>query len=277
MTNFSFEYFPPRNSAQRERFKETHQRLRALKPEYFSVTFGAGGTTRDETADTVDEIRATDPVAPHISCRGGTEDTISALLDRYRAKGVDRLVVLRGDPTSGSVGGDRFAYACDLVSFIQQNYPQQFSIAVACYPEVHPEASSAAKDLAYFRSKVDAGASEAITQYFFNADAYFRFVDAATAAGVEVPIVPGIMPVTNYAQLKRFSDVCGAEIPRWMEARLRDFGDDKIAIADFGLEVVGEMCERLIAGGAPSLHFYTLNRAAATVKLIDALGLAEAS
>ncbi len=273
MTNFSFEYFPPRSDVQRERFKETHERLRALRPEYFSVTFGAGGTTRDETADTVDQIRTTDPVAPHISCRGGSEATITALLDHYRDKGVNRLVVLRGDPTSGAVGGERFVYARDLVEFIQHRYPEQFSIAVACYPEVHPEASSASQDLNHFRAKVDAGASEAITQYFFNADAYFRFVDAAAAAGVEVPIVPGIMPVTNYAQLKRFSDVCGAEIPRWMEARLRDFGDDKKAIADFGLEVVGEMCERLIAGGAPSLHFYTLNRAAATVKLIDALRL----
>ncbi len=273
MTKISFEYFPPRNDAQLERFRTTHQALRRLNPEYFSVTFGAGGSTRDETALAVKEIGATDLVAPHISCRGGSQQSIRQLLDHYQQEGVRRLVVLRGDPTSGSVGGDEFPYACDLVRFIQKNYPDQFNLSVACYPEVHPEAQGAAADLSHFKAKVDAGASDAITQYFFNADAYFRFVDSASAAGINVPIVPGIMPITNYAQLKRFSDVCGAQIPRWLEARLRDFGDDKTALGEFGLDVVSDMCERLLAGGAPALHIYTLNRAVSTTALIRRLGL----
>ncbi len=274
MKKISFEYFPPRNEGQLSRFRSTHEALCKLNPEYFSVTFGAGGSTRDETAKVVEEIGRSQPVAPHISCRGGDENSIRQLLDRYRDKGVRKLVVLRGDPTSGSVGGDTFPFANDLVTFIKREYADQFSISVACYPEVHPESRSASDDLNNFKAKVEAGADEAITQYFFNADAYFRFVEAVTAKGISVPIVPGIMPITNYVQLKRFSDVCGAQIPRWLDARLQDFGEDKESLNDFGLDVVAEMCHRLIDGGAPALHFYTLNRTVSTVNLVSRLGIA---
>lgn len=221
----------------------------------------------------VDEIGLSQSVAPHISCRGGSEESIRRLLNHYQEKGVKKLVVLRGDPTSGSVGGDTFRFANDLVRFIKREYADQFAMSVACYPEVHPESSSASDDLRFFKAKVDAGADDAITQYFFNADAYFRFVDAAAAKGVSIPIVPGIMPITNYAQLKRFSDVCGAQIPRWLDARLQDFGDDKKSLGEFGLDVVADMCQRLIDGGAPALHFYTLNRTASTVNLVSRLGI----
>ncbi|MEM9531299.1 MAG: methylenetetrahydrofolate reductase [NAD(P)H] [Pseudomonadota bacterium] len=269
MAQVSFEYFPPRSEAQQARFDAAHEQLKALKPEYYSVTFGAGGSTRDETAATVDRISAGAEVAPHISCKGGDEQQIDRLLDHYVSRGVRRLVVLRGDATSGAVGGDDFPFAADLVAHVRRRHGDHFHLAVACYPEVHPEARGAAADLRYFKAKVDAGADEAITQYFFNADAYFRFVDAARAAGINVPIVPGVMPITNYDQLKRFSNMCGAEIPRWLDRRLQDLADDTASIAELGLDVVSGLCEQLVDGGAPSLHIYTLNRAKATIRLVE--------
>jgi methylenetetrahydrofolate reductase (NADPH) len=265
----SFEFFPPNTPEGHDKLKGVCEKLAAVKPEYFSVTFGAGGSTREKTLAVVMDIaQAGHQVAPHLSCVGATRQSITELLDTYKAAGVKRLVALRGDQPSGMVTHGDFHYANELVSFVRQNFGQWFHIEVACYPEVHPQARTPGDDLHAFVRKVQAGADAAITQYFYNADAYFRFVDEARAAGVKVPIVPGIMPITNYTQLARFSQTCGAEIPRWIDARLRSYGDDRNAIRAFGAEVVTKLCEQLRSGGAPSLHFYTLNQALPSLEVI---------
>lgn len=257
----SFEFFPPNTPEGLLKLRETRRQLAELAPEFFSVTYGAGGATRDKTLGVVDEIAAEGhAVAPHLSCVGATRDGIAELLDRWRASGVRRLVALRGDLPSGMVDAGDFRYACDLVEFVRARTGDWFRIEVAAYPETHPQAASPEADLDAFVTKVAAGADAAITQYFFNADAYFRFVDLARTRGVSVPIVPGIMPITNYAQLARFSDACGAEIPRWIRLRLATFGDDTASLRAFGADVVTAMCARLLEGGAPGIHFYTLNQ-----------------
>lgn len=253
---------------------DTLEKLHPLSPEYFSVTFGAGGSTLDHTFETVIDIsdKGNTPVAPHLSCIGGTEKGIAELLDRYRDSGINRIVALRGDMPSGMATLGEFRHANDLVEFIRRHSGDHFHISVACYPEVHPEAEDAERDFAYFREKVTAGADAAITQYFFNADAYSYFMDRCQAAGIDIPVYPGIMPITNYSQLNRFSDMCGAELPRWLKKRLQAFGDDRPSIQAFGNEVVSKLCEQLLDAGAPGLHFYTLNRSAATLAILENLG-----
>jgi len=273
---FSFEFFPPKTDEGKEKLRAVRDKLGVLKPKYFSVTFGAGGSTQQGTLEAVLEIQqAGYEAAPHISCIGTKKQIITELLDTYKANGIKHLVALRGDLPSGSgnVSGGDFNYANELVSFIRQQYGDHFYIEVAAYPEVHPQARNAFNDLDNFKRKIDAGANSALTQYFFNPDAYFRFVDECEKRGVNVPIVPGIMPITNYTQLARFSDMCGAEIPRWIRKRLEAFGDDKEAIRQFGEEVVTALCQQLLQAGAPGLHFYTLNQSAATLALWHNLGL----
>ena len=269
MDNISFEFFPPRTPEGEGKLRSVRAQLAALKPEYFSVTFGAGGSTREGTLNTVMEMhREGLPVAPHISCIGTSRDSVRALLAGYRGHGIHRLVALRGDVPSGAAGGaGDFRYANELVEFIRAETGDWFEIEVAAYPEYHPQSRSPADDLQSFVRKVNAGADSAITQYFYNFDAYARFVDDVTALGCTVPIVAGVMPIVSYTQLARFSDACGAEIPRWMRRRLESFGDDRESIREFGLDVVTHLCERLIAAGAPGLHFYTLNQAEASVEL----------
>lgn len=270
----SFEVFPPKDEAQGLVLDSTLEKLAALHPAYISVTFGAGGSTLDRTRETVLDIqqRFHIPGAPHLSCMASAE-IIDQLLDTYRAAGITRLVVLRGDQPDGVENDGPFQYASDLVNHIRQRYGNTFHIEVACYPEFHPESSSPDSELRFFHQKVAAGANGAISQYFFNADAYFRFLDDCQRLGINTPIVPGIMPITNYERLARFSDLCGAEIPLWIRRRLQGFGDDGAALRAFGEEVVTRMCEQLLAGGAPGLHFYTLNRANATLRIWNNLGL----
>jgi len=257
----SFEFFPPNTPEGLLKLRDARRQLAGLSPEFFSVTYGAGGATRDKTLGVVDEIAAEGhAVAPHLSCVGATRDGIAELLDRWRLSGIRRLVALRGDLPSGMVDAGEFRYARDLVEFVRARTGDWFRIEVAAYPETHPQAASPDADLEAFVGKVAAGADAAITQYFFNADAYFRFVDLAHARGVSVPIVPGIMPIANYTQLARFSDACGAEIPRWIRLRLAAFGDDTASLRAFGADVVTAMCARLLEGGAPGIHFYTLNQ-----------------
>lgn len=272
---FSFEFFPPKTPEGADKLRGVRARLAALNPAYFSVTFGAGGSTREGTLATVLEIHAEGrPVAPHISCIGASRASVRELLQRYRDAGIRRLVALRGDLPSGAAGGaGDFSYANELVEFIRAETGDWFHVEVAAYPEYHPQARSPAEDLANFVRKVRAGANSAITQYFYNSDAYFRFVDDAAALGCTVPIVPGIMPITNYAQLARFSDACGAEIPRWIRKRLESFGDDRESIRAFGLDVVTDLCEQLLAVDAPGLHFYTMNQAEPTLAIWQRLGL----
>ena len=265
----SFEFYPPRTEAQTRSLDTTWRELEPLKPEYLSVTFGAGGSTLDSTRDTVLGLSGkTDvPVAPHISCMAHSEDMLRQLLAGYRDSGIDRLVVLRGDRPSGVVATGPFHYANELVGFVREEFGDAFRIEVACYPEFHPESDSPESELFYFKQKVDAGADGAVTQYFYNADSYFSFLDDCEKAGIEIPIVPGIMPITNYRQLARFSKMCGAEIPQWILRRLESLEDDPKSIRDFGLDVVTRLCERLLEGGAPGLHIYTLNRARASKDL----------
>jgi methylenetetrahydrofolate reductase (NADPH) len=244
------------------------QKLAELNPKYFSVTFGAGGSTQHGTLSTVLEILAEGhEAAPHLSCVGGTRESIRAILQEFKDKGIRRVVALRGDLPSGYGGAGELRYASDLVEFIRQETGDWFHIEVAAYPEMHPQARSPQDDLQAFARKVQAGANAAITQYFYNPDAYFQFVDNARKLGVDVPIVAGIMPITNFTQLMRFSDMCGAEIPRWIRLKLASFGDDSASIKAFGLDVVSGLCERLLAGGAPGLHFYSMNQAAATTAI----------
>jgi methylenetetrahydrofolate reductase (NADPH) len=265
----SFEFFPPRNAEQRLVLESTWQKLAPLKPHYLSVTFGAGGSTLDATRATVNAlIRETGvPVAPHISCMARSRELIRDLLQGYRDDDVRRLVVLRGDRPEGVAGAGPFQYANELVQFVRTEFGDAFHIEVACYPEFHPESPSPQTELEFFRRKVEAGADSAITQYFYNADSYFRFVDDCRRAGIGIPVTPGIMPITNYRQLSRFSAMCGAEIPQWIRRRLEAFGEDAASIREFGLDVVASLCERLIQGGAPGLHIYTLNRANASLLL----------
>jgi methylenetetrahydrofolate reductase (NADPH) len=265
----SFEFFPPRTAEQKLVLESTWQKLAPLKPEYLSVTFGAGGTTLEATREAVEALAAsTDvPVAPHISCMAQSETMLRDLLCNYRDMGVDRLVVLRGDRPEGVSGSGPFQYANELVAFIRREFGDHFHIEVACYPEFHPESESPQSELFYFKQKVDAGADGAVTQYFYNADSYFSFLDDCYRAGIDIPITPGIMPISNYRQLARFSRMCGAEIPSWISRRLEAYGDDGASIRAFGLDVVTALCERLLQGGAPGLHIYTLNRANASMML----------
>lgn len=271
----SFEFFPPKTDEQRELLNKSVPKLKAYAPEYVSVTFGAGGSTLDYTVDTVSMLKSRHQLeaAPHLSCMGGTRAEIKSLLNQYREMGCKRIVALRGDMPSGMASMGEFSYAADLVSFIRREHGDFFHIEVAAYPEFHPQAESADADLGHFVNKVNAGANGAITQYFFNADAYFRFVDDVTARGIVIPIVPGIMPIANFSQLKRFSDMCGAEIPRWLSKRMLGFGDDAESIRDYGADVIAEMCDQLIGAGVEALHFYSLNRAKATVDVLSRLGL----
>lgn len=275
--NFSIEFFPPKTDAGVEKLRATCARLSELKPQFFSVTFGAGGSTQQGTLDTVLDIRsAGHDAAPHISCLGSSRENLREILQRYKSHGIKRLVALRGDLPSGygDFSSSEFHYANELVEFIRAETGDWFHIEVAAYPEMHPQAKSPRDDIDSFVRKVKAGADSAITQYFYNADAYFRFVDDVRKAGCDVPVVPGIMPITNYSQLVRFSDMCGAEIPRWIKLKLASFGDDTDAIRAFGLDVVTDLCGRLLDGGAPGLHFYTLNQAAATHAIWSRLNLA---
>ena len=270
----SVEFFPPKTPEGVEKLRGVRQQLYALKPEFCSVTFGAGGSTQEGTFKAVADILAEGVgAASHFSCIGATRATVRAQLATLKSMGVKRLVALRGDLPSGYGMGGEFHYASELVAFIRQETGDDFHIEVAAYPEVHPQAKSPQSDLEAFATKVRAGANSAITQYFYNPDAYFRFVDDVAALGVHVPVVPGIMPITSSTQLMRFSDACGAEIPRWIRLRLQSFGDDTASIKAFGLDVVAGLCEQWRAGGAPSLHFYTMNQSVATVALCERLGM----
>ncbi|WP_047236398.1 methylenetetrahydrofolate reductase [NAD(P)H] [Chromobacterium subtsugae] len=271
---FSFEFFPPKTPEGIAKLRTTRQQLAQFKPQFFSVTFGAGGTTRDGTLSTVLEIRSEGhAAAPHLSCIGSTRENIAAILDEYRNNGIRHLVALRGDIPSGMVAAGEFRYANELVSFIREQHGEHFHIEVAAYPEFHPQARSAEDDINNFVRKVRAGANSAMTQYFFNADAYFRLVDEIQARGVDIPVVPGIMPISNFGQLCRFSDMCGAEVPRWLRQRMQAYYDDTASIRALGLDVVTELCDRLLQGGAPGLHFYTLNQAGLVSTIWQRLGL----
>ena len=269
----SFEFFPPKTPDGVEKLRATRAQLALLKPKFVSVTFGAGGSTQQGTLDTVlDMAKDGLEAAPHLSCIGSSKESLRAILERYRSNGIRHIVALRGDLPSGMGEVGELRYASELVAFIRAEYGDWFHIEVAGYPEYHPQARSPKHDLENFARKVKAGANAAITQYFYNADAYFRFVDDARKLGVDVPIVPGIMPITNYSQLMRFSEMCGAEVPRWVAKRLESFGDDRESIRAFGLDVVTQLCERLVKEGAPGLHFYTLNAATATKAICERLG-----
>ena len=271
---FSFEFFPPKTEQGKAKLRATWQQLAQLGPRFFSVTFGAGGSTQQGTLDTVLEIRAAGHgAAPHLSCVASSKSEIAATLARYREHGIRHVVALRGDLPSGLASSGELRYANELVAFIRETTGEWFDIEVACYPEYHPQTRHAADEVKNFKRKIDAGATAAITQYFYNADAYFRFVDDCAAAGIAVPIVPGIMPIGNFSQLARFSDACGAEIPRWMRIKLESFGDDLASIRSFGLDVVTALCAKLLDNGAPGLHFYTLNQAGAASTIWQRLGL----
>lgn len=268
----SFEFFPPNTDAGREKLLHTRDALAERNPRFFSVTYGAGGSTQARTIHTVNSVRECGiNTAPHLSCIGSEKAQLRDLLNQYRDNGINSLVALRGDLPSGMGGIGELRYANELVEFIRAETEDHFEIAVAAYPEAHPQAPSFEHDLQNFVRKVQAGASLAITQYFFSADAYFHFVERAQALGVEAPIVPGIMPITNYTKLARFSDACGADIPRWIRKQLEAYGDDSESIQAFGEEVVSNLCQRLLEGGAPGLHFYTLNQATPTLKVLDNL------
>ena len=268
----SLEFFPPKTAEGAEKLRTARQALYALKPDFCSVTFGAGGSTQDGTLQAVQAIRAEGvEAAPHLSCIGQTPGSIRERLAAYRAAGVKRIVTLRGDLPSGYGASGEFRYASDLVAFIRQETGAHFHLEVAAYPEVHPQARSPEADLQAYAAKVRAGADSAITQYFYSADAYFRFVEEARALGADIPVVPGIMPITSSTQLMRFSDACGAEIPRWIRLRLQAYGDDTASIKSFGLDVVTSLCEQLLRGGVPGLHFYTMNQSAATLEILRRL------
>jgi methylenetetrahydrofolate reductase (NADPH) len=271
---YSFEFFPPKTEDGVTRLKETQRQLSQLGPEFFSCTYGAGGTTRDRTLETVVAIQQSgQSAAPHLSCIGSSRESLREVLDEYRSHGIRHIVALRGDLPSGMMSAGEFRYASDLVAFIRQETGDHFFIEVAAYPEVHPQARNAQEDLRNFKTKVDAGADSAITQYFYNADAYFHFVDECEALGLDIPIVPGIMPINNFSQLCRFSDACGAEIPRWIRSKMQGYGDDSASIKAFGLDIVTGLCDRLLSAGAPGLHFYTMNSAGHVSTIWQRLGL----
>jgi len=270
----SIEFFPPKTPEGVDKLRAVRQQLYALQPEFCSVTFGAGGSTQEGTFNTVRDILAEGvPAASHLSCIGATREGVRGQLATLKVMGVKRLVALRGDLPSGYGAGGEFQYASDLVAFIRAETGDDFHIEVAAYPEIHPQAKSPESDLKAFAAKVRAGANSAITQYFYNSDAYFRFVEDCDALGVQIPVVPGIMPITSSTQLMRFSDACGAELPRWIRLRLQGFGDDSASIKAFGLDVVTDLCEQLRAGGAPGLHFYSMNQSAATLEICQRLGI----
>ncbi len=273
MHPISFEFYPPKTDEQRAQLGRTARRLARHDPRFVSVTFGAGGSTLSYTSESVRELRQDQGLnaVPHISCMGGTRDEIAQLLAEYRALGCDRIVALRGDLPSGMARMGDFRYASELVAFIRETHGDHFRIEVGCYPETHPQAEDAMVDLRHFKQKVDAGADSAITQYFFNADAYFRFVDDARAAGIAVPIIPGIMPISNFSQLRRFSEACGAEIPRWIGKRMAAYGDDADSVREFAADIVAAMCRRLLDAGVPELHFYTLNVSRPTEAILSRL------
>ncbi len=271
---FSFEFYPPKSEEGAASLQIVHDKLAKLNPDFFSVTFGAGGSTRDKTFDAVIAIQAKGiPAAPHLSCVASTKENIRAILKSYQAHGISKIVALRGDLPSGMMSAGEFRFANELVEFIRKETDDYFQIHVAAYPEMHPQAANSMEDFKNFKRKVDAGADAAITQYFYNAEAYFYFVDACEKSGIDIPIIPGIMPITQYSQLFRFSDMCGADIPRWMRKRLECFGDDRASIQAFGLDVVSELCQRLLDNGAPGLHFYTMNQAAPTLAIWENLKL----
>ena len=273
-TNISIEFFPPQTPEGVEKLRATRAELAKLKPEFFSVTYGAGGSTRERTFAIVREIASEGfDAAPHLSCIGSTRESIREILAEFKSAGIRRIVALRGDLPSGMAEAGEFRYANELVEFIRAETGSHFSLEVAAYPEWHPQARSPKDDLDAFARKVKAGANSAITQYFYNADAYFHFVDEARALGVDIPIVPGIMPIVGFTKLARFSDACGAELPRWMRKKFESFGDDSDSIRAFGLDLVTELCERLLKGGAPGLHFYSMNQSALTCEICRRLGL----
>lgn len=274
--HFSFEFFPPKTDVGAQKLREVYKTLAALQPEYFSVTYGAGGSTRDRSLGTVLEIQHDSGcrAAPHLSCIGDSKADLAELLDTYKAHGIRHIVALRGDLPSGmGRGSGELAYAADLVRFIREHSGDHFHIEVAAYPECHPQAPHLAADIKNFVHKVKQGASSAITQYFFNADSYFHFVEAVQKQGVAIPVIPGIMPITNFANLLRFSEACGAEIPRWIRKQAASFGDDTASVQKFGEDVVTQLCDKLLQGGAPGLHFYTMNQSEPTLALWKNLGL----
>ncbi|RFC30801.1 MAG: 5,10-methylenetetrahydrofolate reductase (NAD(P)) [Candidatus Nitrotoga sp. MKT] len=277
MTNsksFSFEFFPPQTQEGANKLASARRQLAILEPTFFSVTFGAGGSTRERTLEAVQQIKADGyEAAPHLSCVGSTRENIRTILHTYKNMGIKRIVALRGDLPSGMATSGEFHYANELVSFIRAETGEHFHIEVAAYPEFHPQAKSPRDDLLNFKRKVMAGANSAITQYFYNADGYFRFVEECRKLGVTLPIVPGVMPIMKFSQLARFSDLCGAEIPRSIRKILESYGDDNESVQAFGLDVVTQLCERLLAGGAPGLHFYTLNQSAPSMEIWKRLGL----
>ncbi len=273
-TPISFEFFPPKTPEGAAKLVNVRHELYALKPEFFSVTYGAGGSTQDGTLQQVQAILSEGfDAAPHFSCIGATRDSVREQLAAFKAAGIRRMVALRGDLPSGHGTFGEFRYASELVAFIRQETGDYFHLEVGCYPEVHPQAKSPEADLQAYVTKVRAGANSAITQYFYNSDAYFRFVDDAYKLGADIPVVPGIMPIISSTQLMRFSDACGAEIPRWIRLRLQAFGDDTASIKAFGLDVVADLCEQLLNGGAPSLHFYTMNQAQAVKQLVERISV----
>jgi methylenetetrahydrofolate reductase (NADPH) len=274
MIPVSFEFYPPKTDDQRAQLDRTADRLKKYAPDYVSCTFGAGGSTLSYTSETVRHLKQHHrfDAAPHLSCVGGNREEIRELLKLYRAIGCRRIVALRGDLPSGMGHPGDLRYASDLIDFIRAEHGDAFHLEVGAYPETHPQASDALSDLKHFKTKVDAGADAAITQYFYNADAYFSFVDAVRAMGVQIPIIPGIMPISNFSQLRRFSEQCGAEIPRWIGKRMAAYGDDAESIREFGADVVAQLCQRLIDGGAPGLHFYTLNLARPSQLVLKRLG-----
>ena len=272
-TELSIEFFPPQTPEGVGKLRVVREKLAVLKPEFFSVTFGAGGSTRERTFSVIKEIAAEGHnAAPHLSCVGSTRANVREILQQYQGAGIRRIVALRGDLPSGMAEAGEFRYANELVEFIRAETGDHFRLEVADYPEWHPQARFPRDDLAAFARKAKAGANSAITQYFYNADAYFHFVDEAKALGVDVPIVPGIMPIVGFTKLARFSDACGADIPRWMRKKFESFGDDSDSIRAFGLDVVTELCERLLKGGAPGLHFYSMNQSVLTTEICKRLG-----
>ena len=271
-TPISFEFFPPKTAEGADKLKHVRQDLYALKPDFFSVTYGAGGSTQDGTLQQVQAILAEGhDAAPHFSCIGATRDSVREQLTQFKAAGIRRMVALRGDLPSGHGTFGEFRYASELVAFIREETGDYYHLEVGCYPEVHPQAKSPEADLQAYVTKVRAGANSAITQYFYNSDAYFRFVDDAYKLGADIPVVPGIMPIISSTQLMRFSDACGAEIPRWIRLRLQAYGDDTASIKAFGLDVVTDLCDQLRNGGVPGLHFYTMNQSASTLELLKRL------
>jgi methylenetetrahydrofolate reductase (NADPH) len=274
LRTFSFEFFPPNTPEGQEKLRETTRQLAQLKPAFFSVTFGAGGSTRERTLDTVLDIRRQGyEAAPHISCIASTTESVREMLQRYKDNDIRHLVALRGDLPSGLAAAGEFRYANELVAFIRKEFGDHFIIEVAAYPEYHPQSRTPQEDLVNFKRKVEAGANAAITQYFYNPASYYHFVDQCTAMGIVIPIVPGVMPIGRFSQLARFSDACGAEIPRWIRKKLESYGDDTASIRAFGLDVVTGLCEELLRNGAPGLHFYTLNQAVLTMTIWQRLGL----